>query len=95
MPAGSEQNAQPRPQLWTDYRGFHERLIADCQRLGAAVPDDRVIAAEYVQRRVELHRLVCWDRGLPTVAVDEQVAELRQRWLGEIAAFHQGRGRDR
>jgi hypothetical protein len=93
VPAGPKHDAQPRPQLWTDYPSFRAHVIRECLRIGKPAPNDKTLGGEYVQRRVELHRLVCWDRGIAPEVVDEEVAGLRQRWLGEVDAFERGRSR--
>jgi hypothetical protein len=54
MPAGPEpRNTTDLP----DYPAFRDRLIADCHRLGAPVPSERLIAAEWDYRRRELAAL--------------------------------------
>ncbi len=54
MPAGPEpRNTAELP----DLPAFRDRLIADCQRLGAPIPDDRLIEAEWEHRRRELAAL--------------------------------------
>jgi hypothetical protein len=52
MPAGPEPRSDPTE--LPDYAGFRRRLIADCLRLGAPVPSERLIEAEYEHRRREL-----------------------------------------
>lgn len=49
MPAGPEQHiaAIGLP----NYPTFRQRLIDDCRRLNAPIPDDRIIEAEYEHRR--------------------------------------------
>jgi hypothetical protein len=55
MPAGPEQHiaANELP----DYPTFRQRLIADCHRLDATVPSERLIRAEYEHRRQVLDSL--------------------------------------
>jgi len=57
MPAGPEPRITPAKADLPDYPAFRRRLIADCQRLGAPVPSERLIAAEYEHRRRELDAL--------------------------------------
>jgi hypothetical protein len=53
MPAGPEPSTTRTTDL-PDYPAFRRRLIADCLRLGAPVPDDRLIQAEHEHRQREL-----------------------------------------
>jgi len=54
MPAGPE--AHTTTEL-PNYPTFRQRLIADCHRLDAPVPDDRIIEAEYDHRQRVLKSL--------------------------------------
>lgn len=49
MPAGPEHQAAAI--ALPPYPTFRQRLIDDCRRLNAPIPDDRLIEAEYEHRR--------------------------------------------
>ena len=55
MPAGPEQ--QTAAIALPPYPTFRQRLIDDCRRLNAPIPDDRIIKAEYRHRQQVLAAL--------------------------------------